>query len=617
MTKTSPLLALALLFAAGCNEISVTNINDGTTPGECFLDVPPAGTIPTDPQCGAVPEVNDPWAVTEEWTFLGGGDDQELQRSYAPPLVARILDSNDDGVLDDNDHPNIVVIAYENTREGSVVVLDGVTREKVLDIPGVHFASGHSLADINGDGWTEIVVFDASGRVVALDRDGEMIWRTTASVDSPYPQSTVADLDGDGTVEVIADNLILEGATGQVRAELIVRDGLPYTMPVVGDIDIDGKQEIIYGNTVHNSEGQPLWATNIRGDYGHFSAIVNADEDLEGEVLMLGASKMLFFEHDGTPIFDTDLPRRAGSPPCLADFDGDGASEIAFALTDGSSSTSSLFRVYELDGTLVWSREVNDSSGIAGCSGYDFDGDGIVEILYADQTDLYVFDGPTGDVRYRNSDHASGTVYEYPVVADVDMDDAAEVLFVRSPTDGQDGFELLSVLGHDGAGWAPTSSVWPIHDFAVTNILPDATVPEAAPLYWVEHNTYRARPVIDANPVDWQVAIPDVCTEGCTSIGTARIGVQVWNQGPAPLPAGTGVTLWRSDEEGEHAVTTHTLDAALPGRVYNVVFEVPIDDVRPGDIYVRVDDVGTGAGIWPECFEDNNVATWGPVTCGE
>jgi hypothetical protein len=54
----------------------------------------------------------------------------------------------------------------------------------------------------------------------------------------------------------------------------------------------------------------------------------------------------------------------------------------------------------------------------------------------------------------------------------------------------------------------------------------------------------------------------------------------------------------------------------LPGRVTNLVYEVPLADVGSGELVVRADDIGTGAGFWAECDEENNTDVWGPVDCG-
>ena len=114
------------------------------------------------------------------------------------------------------------------------------------------------------------------------------------------------------------------------------------------------------------------------GTYGHWSAIINADADPEAEIVMVGAGRMVVYEHDGTVIRDSDAGDIAASPICAADFDGDGATEVAWA-------SKGAFHVYDLDGKEVWRRSISDISGLSGCSGYDIDGDGAYEIMYADE----------------------------------------------------------------------------------------------------------------------------------------------------------------------------------------------------------------------------------------
>ncbi|MCO4747582.1 MAG: hypothetical protein KC912_22465 [Proteobacteria bacterium] len=620
MKNLPTVIALALGLAACGNETVIGDVptpNDGST---CFLDISSAVPPTIDPECGAVDEVVDPWNVVEEWNFFGAtGNNVVENSSYAPPLVARLTDTDGNGRITEDDHPNIVMVTFptdlSGTREGSITVLDGVTEEVLWQTPGAFYASSHAIADVTGDGLPNVIAFDAGGRVMALDNEGEVLWTSHHSVASPYPVATIADLDADGRPEVIADNLVLHGVNGNLSFELVVDRDIPYTMPVVGDIDLDGMQEIIYGNAVHRVGGEVMWDTNLSGGYGHFSAILNADDDPEGEILMVGANRMVFFDTDGSELYRNDMARRGGSAPCIGDFDGDGESEIGIGGTDGNlSSDPALFQVYEIDGTLNWSREVSDQSGIAGCSGYDFDGDGAIEIVYADEGEFFIFDGETGYVRWSTTNHASGTVYEYPVIADVDLDGSAEILYVRS---NDEEMPLLSVLGHVDNGWAAAGETWSMHDFAVTNVSDDGSVPDAPPLYWLEHNTFRTRPIIDATPVDLEAQMVDVCVVGCANDSLVRIAAQISNGGAEASPEGLGVTLYTSTPIGDEVIETVWLDGINAGAIVNLTFETTLTAIDGGDLYIRVDDIGTGSGMFSECEEDDNVAVWGAVTCSE
>ena len=120
------------------------------------------------------------------------------------------------------------------------------------------------------------------------------------------------------------------------------------------------------------------------GDYGHWAAILNYDGDIQGEVAMVGAGYLGFYDPDGTELYKTNAGTGQPGPPCVADFDGDGDAEIAWA-------SSSLFNMFELDGSIRWTASITDASGLASCSGYDIDGDGAYEALFADENQFYIF----------------------------------------------------------------------------------------------------------------------------------------------------------------------------------------------------------------------------------
>ena len=63
-----------------------------------------------------------------------------------------------------------------------------------------------------------------------------------------------------------------------------------------------------------------------------------------------------------------------------------------------------------------------ETSGITGCTVYDFNGDGASEVVYRDEQYLYIINGNNGSSIH--SKVYSAYQFEYPVVADVDADGA-------------------------------------------------------------------------------------------------------------------------------------------------------------------------------------------------
>ena len=58
------------------------------------------------------------------------------------------------------------------------------------------------MADVNNDGELELVVMDTSANVMCFDSRGKRLWESSVSGTSSAG-SRVADMDGDGKMEVI------------------------------------------------------------------------------------------------------------------------------------------------------------------------------------------------------------------------------------------------------------------------------------------------------------------------------------------------------------------------------------------------------------------------------
>lgn len=585
--------------------------SDPPDPQDCEVQNVLGTTVPIVEECegsGTI-TVTDPWNIVVDWQWQGLSTDSSVQDVITVPIIGNLTDDNGDGRIDESDSPDIMTVASRDSdfTNGTLVILDGTTGAEIWTKSGYNAAAGGVIADVDGDGVSDVVVQNSAMKWVALAADGTVLWTTSSPGSNGYPQATVADLDEDGDVEVLADNQIIDGQTGSIQATL-TGASCPYRIPAVGDLDQDGKQEISLCNNVYDYRGNLLWSAPFTGTYGHWAAIFDFDGDSDGEIGMMGSGRYAVFDPDGTTLASANVNSAQPGPPCVADFDGDGESEIAWA-------SSGTFSMYELDGTVIWTEAVDDSSGLAACSGYDINGDGAYEVLFADQDKMFVFDGPTGAVQYENNGHASGTLWEYPAVADIDHDGSAEIV-IGSNNYGFPGWGGITVFGHVSNGWPRSGSTWAVHDFAVTNVNPDGTVPTVPVPSWQAYNVYRARPAVD-NPagLDLNVSLADLCVASCTD-GPIKIAVQVSNQGAVDVDAGIAWAFYKNDGGTLTVVTTGTLPAILAGHSIDS-FEISVLPTDIGDqgFIVAVDDDGTGQDVALECDESNNQIVYGDPLC--
>jgi len=140
---------------------------------------------------------------------------------------------------------------------------------------------------------------------------------------------------------------------------------------------------------------------------------------------------------------------------------------------------------------------VSDLSGIAGGTAFDFDGDGVAEAMYGDETHMYVFDGQ--GVPLLSAPRGSQTGTEYPVVADIDNDGSAEILVVSNLTLDFLPAETPTVQAIRDVDdrWIAARRIWNQHAYSVSNVEEDGTIPSAAGKSWLELNTFRTNAQIE------------------------------------------------------------------------------------------------------------------------
>jgi outer membrane protein assembly factor BamB len=193
------------------------------------------------------------------------------------------------------------------------------------------------VADLNHDGWSEILGGTDEGQVVVWAAGGQPFWEFQVESDWVTSIST-ADLDADGSEEVLViaagilptNYLYVLRADGSLWWSYSVRDDLWLVLPF--NLDEDPEQELLLAARrprILDTDGAeiPDWPENLlRTPYVH---VIDWDGDNSQEVLSLTSDSMNIIEADGTSrSFPISLPGDIMAVE-VGDVGGDGESELA------------------------------------------------------------------------------------------------------------------------------------------------------------------------------------------------------------------------------------------------------------------------------------------------
>ncbi len=566
-------------------------------PATCEDASYPAEEVPTVDTCGGEPpEVS--FTPVIEWTNTDPGP------SATTPVVGQLTDDDGDGDADDDDTPDIVVTNWSGTTYA--LSGDGTTLWSVLTIA----SSTAAIGDLDGDGFPEVVLPAWGGTLALHGEDGSTYWEGEGDPNLGAAGAvSIADLDADGDPEVVFANLILDGQDGSLRGRGTHGTGSGYPtgirggMGVAADIDRDGVLEVVVGNALYDPDGNTVW---YNGESDGYVAVADFDGDPEGEIVVVPTGGLRLQDDDGTVLWSQSPVGDMGGPPTVADFDGDGDPEIGVA-------GRSLYVVLEADGTELWSRAIDDStSGFTGSSAFDFDGDGAFEVVYADENDVWVFDGRTGAVLLQEGTHASATGSEYPTVADVDGDGHAEIVYTSNAFER--GTENgVRVLGDDS--WPPGRKVWNQYAYTITNVEDDGRIPTVPDVNWDSYNNFRAG--VSTTPAgepgaDLYPHLHAVCADECAE-GRLTVWLSVANQGLADVTDAFDVEVWGATDTG--TVLLHTLPwtGGVPAGTRSA--SVAVELTLPGPIHGLTITVDAGGAI-EECDEANDTIEQDEPYCG-
>ncbi len=528
-----------------------------------------------------------------------------------------------------------------------------------------------SVADLDGDGFAEIVTIDAEQRVVVFNHQGQLL----ATSDRPlrernltgtdlWSAPTIADVDGVSPPEIVAGAQVSRFVPGSpARIETLWTQPNLSTawgsVPVVADLDNDGIAEVIGSDRIYDGKTAADKTPPSLASDPFFAQVADFSGDGKPDLLLIEstmnaltlqvydyARKSVIFG----PYTMLDGDGIWGGPAAITDLDRDGIPD--FVLATAKSITAYALRCAQNPkptgclGTrpgVLWSRPIDDySSGAAGVTAIDLNSDGIPELVHRDECWLRIFSGLDGRVLAART-VMSSTGLELAVAADADGDGHADLVVSsdvpndnlgaclrvgvaeqnsRTPWGGVAGGIL--VLRDPQNRWSKTRPLWNQHAYQISNVDDTLKVPIPTPAPWRLHNSFRAN-TSERLPPGGIPAKHDltarfqthVLSRDCTA--EWRLSALLCNRGGAVAPAPIASTFYDGDPSaGASVACTAVLGSVLePGECREISCSWPGARQGPLTLYLRAADDGTGMRDSAQCSMGNDLAIWNQASCFE
>jgi hypothetical protein len=596
------------------------------------------------------------------------------------PIVIELDDDDCDGKITERDIPEIVFSTFANGAYGTngklhaISIVNGVFVDKwtvpnAANATVVNPTKQIAAGNFDGKPGNEVVACGVDGRLHAFKgTDGSELWASPVLPQPPggtLPNTTlcfmpaIADLEGDGTVEVIVEGAILNGADGTIKHSFVPALNGPF---VVSDLDSDGKLDVITSSRGYHADGTQFVDTNVAttGSFpgtqdwkGAWAGIGDFDKDGKPEVVAVdnATHTLLVWRYDAAAVNKFTIVRsptdmnamfdaanvcpagkwgstHGGGPPTVADFDSDGIPDVALAggigyvVFNGKKLVDPAVTGVS---SILWSKVTTDcSSASTGSTVFDFDGDGKAEVVYSDEQRMRIYDGATG-TELASFCNTTATLVEFPIVADVDNDGHADIIVASNAyggtcNDGPGGVggattrqAGIRVFGPATGTWVRTRRVWNEHSYHITNVNEDGTIPKNELPNWKQPGLDNFRQ--NKQPGS-EFAAPNVVASAAPICpGPSGVVVTVRNIGEALVPAGVVVGVHGgTPPSGAKLGTVTTTRVLYPAE--SEPLDLPLTTV-PATVYTVVDDTALTHPAWHECRTDDNVSKAVSTSCND
>ncbi|HRG41413.1 MAG TPA: VCBS repeat-containing protein, partial [Saprospiraceae bacterium] len=413
------------------------------------------------------------------------------------------------------------LFAIKSNSTPKILIISGVTGKTIKTIKTAHFAAfsqtNFSIADIDNDGKTEIIIatsgytnnpIELQKKLICYDLDGNVKWISDQQYREGEPEMfgspKVADFNRDGIPEVYIYNELFNGLTGVKLTTgsknglgiVYVNTDLQGAISVAADLDDDPRDlELAAGYSIYKvaltnldgMSGNQMIAYNYNNRRDGYTSIadVNNDNKLDVIVSTNGTTSALLYVYtlnnnicsliaQGFPKYTQS--NKEVSHTTIGNIKS--INEKSILVT-----TPNLLTIFTYNRTISlqtsWEISTLDKSGHIGVTLFDFNNDGLHEIIFRDESHLQVYRS-YGNIMRRigNVPCPSWTQKEYPIITTTDVSGESKICVPCTAEVSFRGAKLTIFGSKDDNKWAPSRGVWNQYSYNPLFINDNLTIPQ-------------------------------------------------------------------------------------------------------------------------------------------
>ena len=512
--------------------------------------------------------------------MVSSSDDDPILRGNSRPGLA---DFNSDGISEIYVNNDIFQFDFSDVTNPTLTrVLDGIGHEGTTGSRSQPVAADILRPiDCNNDPDCAGLELIAGGMIYSIDLDS---------------------LDGDGPEIKVQRDLNLMG-----NKEIL--DGYSH----VADVNLDGILDVVTYGYTDNDRGIYIWD---KDSLIYYYKTPNYGWPPSGVTI----NNVYDDRADG---FDQDLP------------------EIVFPTEDYLYCFNLNAATLDASKPYWWRLFSQDNSGVIAVSSFDLNGDGYAEIFKRDEETFRILYGGAepypegvGSSRYLYLQGCrSSTSDEYPIIADIDDDGEAEILFTcKTSSQFSNANGRLYEIESDSIPWMPARAVWNQYNYSGLQINDDLTVPKHQQANHLEFpnlgsgkrpfNIARAQTTPFDDQFDPYIPVPDADIQIDTvicDVDSFLLRLTIYNRGSASLPDNLPISFYQNDPTVAPATLLNTTISNTELPIDSCIsFVLKIPAVYDSPVFIAVNDNGTlptpfvpstdfpNTGI-DECVYENNL----------